>query len=1017
MGFKKQTSRRVEAFSKSILAASIASCLYVPAGLAFENKAADKEASIEVIQVRGIKGSQIRALNTKRFAGSVVDSISAEDIGKLPDATIADSLQRISGVQISRSAGEGARLNVRGMPQVNTTLNGEQFLAAGSITTVQPDFADIPATMVSGMDVIKSNTASVLSGGISGTVNLKTLRGFDLDEGTTFAGLAELTQGSLGDDTDGRVSMFAGINEGSMAATINVAYQTSNLADYTLGSAGDGWFRGASEDGPGGGRFAQSPGDINGDGDVNDGYQSFQGHQSANKFTERERLGVNASFQAELNESLTVTADVFYTQMEEYQRSAAFIASNAWNGNWGWFNPTQTVTRADIHDANGGDFNTVQAADLQARRVMSHSENTYSDREALNTNLQLDFDNGGKFSGSVRYIHGSSTNDQFAGFADNYINDGSQAGATYKGAGGAEISAVNPWGYAGSPALDGNNQPVLDGMGDPIYTQVPLSINYSGGKQQWTLPTIDGEKLGSNVNRYAATSINNNGNETEASLDVVRADGKYQLDFADDIESVDFGIRYSDREVERYNWNGLAAFTNANGDDFVARWKDSASGAPVTGESYIPPISFNDPRIADDIIQISDFGGATGLGSLYFLDPEALDDPTAFNTMLYGSNIKAMNPDNTYVVSEETVSLYAQLNLSGNLGVPYTANVGFRYIETDLAITQHEVASGTEAMFNGKNYILGPGADSIDGGETTSNNNYTDFLPSANIAFELASDQILRFSYNKTLSSHNTDNLGRGLNVTRLIQPNGSFQAQTASANGNPDLKPWRSTNFDASYEWYFSDTGLLSLGLFQMDIESFIENGTVIRSDITDSDGQITNPSVPTSTILNGAGGKIEGLEFTYQQAFDFLPEAFNGLGMMFNYTYAPSESANTDWYGDILPINDNSENQANTVIYWEKDGLSVRLAHNYRSEALVGVQSIWDDGASVSRPFAHYTEATSYVDMSVSYDIDKNISIYAQGTNITEESQARYLQWEDNREKQFINEARYTVGVRIRL
>jgi len=1016
MGLNKQINGKAKAFSKSLLAVSIASGFCATSALAFQDESADKAQDIEVIQVRGIKGSLLRALNTKRFASSVVDSISAEDIGKLPDATIADSLQRISGVQITRSAGEGSSLNVRGMPQVNTMLNGEQYLAAGSITTVQPDFADIPSTMVSGMDVIKSNTASTLNGGISGTVNLKTLRSFDLDEGTTFSGLAELSQGSLGDDTDGRVSMFAGINQGNMGATVNVSYQTSNLADYTLGSAGDGWYRGASEDGPGGGRFAQSPGDINGDGDLNDAYQSFQGHQASNKFIERERLGVNASFQTELTDSLTVTADVFYTQMEENQRSAGFIASNSWSSQWGWFNPTESISRPDIHDG-GGDFYTVQAADLQARRVMSHSENTYSDKKALNTNLQLDFDNDGQFTGSLRYIHGKASSDQLGGFADNYINDGSQAGATYKGAGGEAISAVNPWGYAGSPALDANNQPVLDETGNPVYTQVPISISYAGGNQSWTLPTYGDEVLGYNRARYAATSINNNGNESEANLAVFRADGKYQLDNAGDIESVDFGIRFSDREVKRYNWNGLAAFKNANGDDFVARWKDSASGAPVTGESYIPPISFDDPRISGDIIQINDFGGATGLGSLYFLNPEALDNPTEFNKKLYGSNIQAMNPDNTYVVNEKTTSIFAQLNLSGDLFLPYTANVGFRYVETDLSITQHEVASGTTAMFNGKSYLLGPGADSIDGGETTAGNNYTDFLPSANIAFQVTEEQILRFSYNETLSSHDTDNLGRGLSVTRLIQPNGTFQAQEANANGNPNLKPWRSTNLDASYEWYFSETGLLSLGIFQMDIESFIENGTVIRSDITDSDGQITNLTVPTKTKLNGVGGKIEGIEFTYQQSFDFLPESLNGLGMMFNYTYAPSESANTDWYGDVLPINDNSENQANTVVYWEKDGLSIRLAHNYRSEALVGVESIWDDGASVSRPFAHYTESTSYVDMSISYDINENLSIYAQGTNITEESQARYLQWEDNRQKQFINEARYTVGIRGRL
>ncbi len=86
------------------------------------------------------------AVNTKRNALSIVDAISAEDIGKLPDVTISDSLQRITGVQIRRSAGEGSAINIRGLPQVLTMLNGESYLGAGSVTSVQPDVGDIPSS-------------------------------------------------------------------------------------------------------------------------------------------------------------------------------------------------------------------------------------------------------------------------------------------------------------------------------------------------------------------------------------------------------------------------------------------------------------------------------------------------------------------------------------------------------------------------------------------------------------------------------------------------------------------------------------------------------------------------------------------------------------------------------------------------------------------------------------------------------------------------------------------------------
>jgi outer membrane receptor protein involved in Fe transport len=105
---------------------------------------ADQAAAPEII-VTGIRASVERAISIKRNAPNVVDAISAQDIGKLPDATISDSLQRIPGVQIRRDAGEGSTVNVRGLPQVVTLMNGESFLGAGSITSVQPSFTDIPA--------------------------------------------------------------------------------------------------------------------------------------------------------------------------------------------------------------------------------------------------------------------------------------------------------------------------------------------------------------------------------------------------------------------------------------------------------------------------------------------------------------------------------------------------------------------------------------------------------------------------------------------------------------------------------------------------------------------------------------------------------------------------------------------------------------------------------------------------------------------------------------------------------
>src|SRR6202030_4342667 len=134
-----------------------------------------KEADdLSEITVTGVRQSQIKAIEVKRLAPSIQDSISAEAIGQLPDVTITDALQRITGVQINRDAGVGTSVAVRGLPQVGTMLNGEVFISPDQIDSQQPDFTTLPATLFNQVDVIKSPTADQSSGGITGSLNLHT---------------------------------------------------------------------------------------------------------------------------------------------------------------------------------------------------------------------------------------------------------------------------------------------------------------------------------------------------------------------------------------------------------------------------------------------------------------------------------------------------------------------------------------------------------------------------------------------------------------------------------------------------------------------------------------------------------------------------------------------------------------------------------------------------------------------------------------------------------------------------
>ncbi|GGA91141.1 TonB-dependent receptor [Neiella marina] len=1025
-------------FKVSLLAASVVAVLSMaPTVSVAAEVAADEEA--EVIQVRGIRGSMTKSVMDKRAADQVIDTITATDIGKLPDTTIADSLQRITGVSINRSGGEGSSISVRGTPQVMTTLNGEQMLSAGSITTIQPNFDDIPSTMVNGLDVIKSMQAKTMHGGMSGVVNLKTVRPIDMDEGLTFLAKAAVADGSMGDDTDTKLALFTSYNWNSdVAAYINVSRDETHLADYTVGSTGNDWGFNASE----ATGFVVDEVDANGNGTTDDIYYAFQGHAASNKFIERERNGINGSLQWNITDSLQLTGDVFYTDMEEYEYIAAFNASQDWSGVTGWFTPDadgytahdNIVLNSDTgeYETLDGAYNSFHAGTLQARRTMTHSETHYTEKEAVNTNLQLDYDDGDKIKASIRWVHGEAREDQSQSVIDSYFNSGEQGNRFYLGEGGVPISPSNPWGYQGQWAQLPDGTPVEDS-----HYMIPIHVRY-GSKVHYSMPTMtvteaDGsiteEVLGSNVDRYSLTSTNLQGYYSDAELDAYRFDVSYAFDW-DHLVSVDFGARYAERDVDTEGWYGVMPATNAYGDPFLARWKDSEIGAPFTGESYIAPISFNDEVLAGKIKAINDFEGTTGLGTLYFVNPKSMNNPTKFHEDVYGvPNYEMLTNANTYDLTEETTNYYLQGNLDGEVfDLAYTGNFGFRYVKTEFDINQYESTSDTTYEIDGQTYIVGggPGSPNPIGPVVNTKRDYHDWLPSLNLSLEITDDMKLRGAFTKTVTTHDALNLAGGVTINRdkscnVTAANGDtvFCATGASQTGNPYLDPWRSKNYDISWEWYFDDSGIFSVGAFYMDIESFISQETVYLPQ-PDSDGVVRGYDVntgeftgvtPTTTKSNGDGGTIKGMEVGYQQAFDFLPGIWSGFGVTANYTYSPSDSDSRDYDGDEMPIADNSEHTSNLAIWYEKDGLQARIAHNYRSKQFKWIVN------KAPYSFARWQDSTHYVDASVSYDFNEIVTVMLQGTNLFEEEQEQYLQWKDLVDKRFINERKIQLGVQVRL
>jgi TonB-dependent receptor len=377
-----------------------------------------------------------------------------------------------------------------------------------------------------------------------------------------------------------------------------------------------------------------------------------------------------------------------------------------------------------------------------------------------------------------------------------------------------------------------------------------------------------------------------------------------------------------------------------------------------------------------------------------------MDHPLAFHDSLFPGNVAVTNPGNSYSVGVDQSTAYLQTNLAGD-SRPYDANVGLRYIKTKLGVRQNSV--GAPQPY---------GAANFDAGDVVTDREFNDYLPSVNFAYDLQSNLKLRLGFTKTMTLLDLEQWGGALtpNYTISNEEGGRFIVTGGNSNGNPNLEPWRSKNYDVSLEFYPTRETLLAAALFYIDVASFIERGTV-QMALPDQDG-VVRRTVPVGTNVQGEGGTLKGVELAAKHAFRELPGVWSNFGVDANYTYSPSDSGNRDLNGDKLPFLDNSVHQTNFSIWYEAGPLQARVAHNYRSKRVVALNQVsGTDGLTL------FQSPTNYIDASVSYDVRGNFTAYLQGLNLTNEYENYYFQWENQRAYQYQYERRFILGFRARL
>ncbi|TAL71677.1 MAG: TonB-dependent receptor [Rhodanobacter sp.] len=1000
-----------------------------------------KATTLQAVNVVGILASQMNDIQLKRSAPNIQDSITAQSIGQLPDITITDSLQRITGVQIDRSAGEGSTVNVRGLPEVSTLLNGEAFISADNIDSIQPNYQSMPASLFTGVDVYKSPTGQTLNSGISGTINLRTRRPWDMKDGWTFAGTAEGVRSSVVESNRPEGNVFASYNAGGhWGALVGISYSDtySNNSSNGLGQF-EGRLQGenaSAANEPGDGyltgwsgvavpsqikQFPDGSVDVNGDGKSNGAFYQMD---TLNPFTQqvrRKRTGANASVQYDFGSGFTLTADGFLTRQTQLN-----LGEGAELMPVSWLAATNIPVKSrdtgvlltspsNNPGEQDGDWNqhffTTQAYQKYLGDWLSYSQGMRIHSLARNFNVALQFDNGGAFTGDLRFVNGTASQTSRSAYAEFSQSNGTQWPNTLMPG-----VSLDPGVYV-YPSNLGGNHPFNPGGFDKYA--VSVIDDMSGPNPVMTIPAPFAARL-TDPNTYVLKTMSfENDYNAHSGMNIVRANGHYA--FSDDFK-LDFGLRNSIRTANEFSFDMMAPVYAGNGasdpQGCYAHWMAAdvvldgggVPGACTAGNQYgffrSGALSTQRPGQLPSIISshwrlIRNPGNVQGITE-YALDPAVMQDPVGFEAQLYPGAIPSMNPATSWDVMLKERTGYAQADFNGVLaGLPFSGNFGLRVVRTNLTVDQH---------LNGEVHAYG--VNPSDGGIVRTKREYTDWLPAINFALDLTPKAVLRLSASKNMMPLTLDQWGGGLNLdyafTTLPDGKSVFAVQDGQSNGNPNLAPWRSTNYDASLEYYFSNTSMFSVDLFDIRVAKFITAGGTQRCDLPDQDGVARGRCIIITGPIQGSGQQLKGIETDYRQAFTFLPGLLANTGLEVNATYSPSNTGRKDLAGRDVPFPDNSEKSGNLIVWYQDSHWQARVAANYRSRRAVETNYGGITGMEL------YQEPTTYIDASVSYQIDKNFQVFAQGSNLTNEKQRFYLVWPDQRITNRYSDRQYMLGVR---
>lgn len=977
-------------FKKNILARAIASCTLL-GGCEIAIAQQVSSEAIEEVEVVGIRASLKRAMDTKRDANGVVDAITAEDIGKFPDTNLAESLQRITGVSIDRARGEGSQVTVRGFgPHFNlVTLNGRQMPNSNtdaSDFSRSFDFSDLASEGVAAVEIYKSGKASVPTGGIGSTINIKTTKPLEAPGLKASVGIKGVYDTSTNGSTD-LTPEVSGIYSQTFADdTIGIAITASrqerDSGENTARVGGWRSFNGtAASEEWGGIPVNDAQENRPGEGDIYGVPQSV-GYE----LTEYNRVRTNGQLTLQWDATENVRATLDYT-FSEHEVERTYSNYSAWYNFGGqeslWTDGPNAspLVYAENTQANPADFAMGTGADATITENSSIGFNIEWD---VNENLRLAFD-----------YHDSNSESKAAGPF-----------------GSSSLLSIASFTRAKTTTYFGGELPILN-----VELSKPLSADDM---------IVTGSVFANDA--------------SEMNVEQSKLSGTFEFDDAGMFESIDFGVQISEVEnqslgsvVQRDAWGGVTQ---------AGAISDLLTPASSSG-AFDQFSSSSDSRFTTDYFTFS-LAELVNRTEMLMASGEA----TTFNANDMGDCGTGLCASSNFSSDRRTVektnAAYVQLNLAADWNdMPVVINLGLRYEQTDVN------SKALSPFYNQLNWTGGNEFSAVSDGQdfTQRSGDYSALLPNLDFNISLTDDLVARASISKTLTRPTFRDIQGGQTIDQLVRVNGG-----TGSRGNPDLLPFESLNYDLSVEWYYGESSYASIGYYKKSVDNFISSSEVneaifnlphpvngplyqqavdatgssdsgvIRQYILDNFADQTGVDAENG-VISGVAGRdgpanflvqipinldnhvIKGWEFAVQHSF-----GESGFGVIANATIVDGDAEfNNLELGEQTGVLEGLSDSANLIGFYDKNGLQVRVAYNWRDDFLAGKGQ---DNVGAAPP----TNVSDYGqwDINASYTLNDNLTFFVEAINVTDET--NHIYGRSSSQTLFARQSgpRYNIGAR---